>query len=140
MLRRLAAAASSVALLLTVAASTVAAGGPPSLGFYVDDVRYRTVSTPTDFTNTGAPSSTYDKIYNLGTGINVAEAKPGDADFNGGRWAVYLVHWAAGQTPIQYTNDGQILAAADAGILTIDPTPVKLFFCNVAIVPPSWSR
>jgi len=140
MLRRLAAAASSVALLLTIAASTVAAGGPPSLGFYVDDVRYRTVGTPTDFTNTGAPSFTYDKIYNLGTGINVADAKPGDRDFNGGRWAVYLVHWAQGQTPIQYTNDGQILAAADAGILTIDSTPVKLFFCNVAIVPPSWSR
>lgn len=106
MFRRLAAAATSAALLLSVAASTVAAGGPPSLAFYVDDVRYRTVGTPTDFTNTGAPDFTYDRIYALGSGlINVAEAKPGDRDFNGGRWAVYPVRWAAGVAPVQFTND-----------------------------------
>ena len=58
MIRRLAGAVTGAALILSVAASTVAAGGPPSLAFYVDDVRYRTVGTPTDFTNTGAPAST----------------------------------------------------------------------------------
>ena len=138
MFRRLAAAATSAALLVSVAASTVAAGGPPSLAFYVDDVRYRTVGTPTDFTGTGAPSFTYDRIYALGSGlINVAETKPGDTDFNGGRWAVYPVTWAQGVTPVQYTNDADILAAQDAGLLTIASTPVKLFFCSVNPVPPS---
>jgi hypothetical protein len=80
---------------------------------------------------------TFDKIYNLGTGINVADAKPGDRDFNGGRWQVYTVTWAAGVTPVQYTNDQQILAAQAAGLLTINPIPVKEFFCNVAPVPGS---
>jgi hypothetical protein len=135
--RRVTAAASAIALLASIGASGALAGGPPSLAFYIDDVRYRTVGTPTDFFGTGAPDSTYDKIYNLGTGINVAEAKPGDTDFNGGRWQVYTVTWAQGVTPVQYTNDGQILAAQDAGILTINPTPVKEFFCNVAPVPGS---
>lgn len=73
----------------------------------------------------------------LGTGINVAEAKPGDTDFNGGRWLVYTVTWMPGVTPVQYTNDGQILAAQDAGLLTINPDPVKASFCNVAPVPGS---
>jgi hypothetical protein len=138
MFRRLAATLIGAMLLITVAASTVAAGGPPSLAFYIDDVRYRTVGTPTDFTNTGAPSSTYDKIYALGAGLaNVAEAKPGDTDFNGGRWAVYPVTWAAGVTPVQLTNDQDVLAWAQAGLLSIADEPAKLFFCSVNIVPPS---
>ena len=135
--RRLTAGASAIALLASIGASGVLAGGPPSLAFYVDDVRYRTVGTPTDFFGTGAPAWTYDSIYNLGTGINVAEAKPGDRDFNGGRWLVYTVTWAAGVTPVQYTNVEQIYAAEDAGLLTINPDPVKAFFCNVAPVPGS---
>ncbi|HEX4898159.1 MAG TPA: hypothetical protein VFV53_07320 [Candidatus Limnocylindrales bacterium] len=132
MLRRLAAAATAGALLVSVAASTVAAGGPPSLAFYVDDVRYRTVGTPTDFTNTGAPSFTYDRIYALGSGlINVAEAKPGDRDFNGGRWMVLPITWSAGVTPVQLTNAEDVEAWADAGLLTIATTPAKQFLCPV---------
>lgn len=141
MLRRLAAALPAVALLASMGATAVAAGGPPQLAFYVDDVRYRTVGTPTDFTNTGAPASTYDTIYALGAGlINVATAKPGDTDFNGGRWAVYPVTWAPGVTPMQATNDGQILAWQEAGLLTIASQPVRLFFCSVNPVPPSWNN
>ena len=135
LVRRVTAAASAVALLASIGASGVLAGGPPKLSFYIDDVRYRTVGTPTDFFGTGAPASTYDHIYNLGTGINVADAKPGDTDFNGGRWAVYAITWNV--TPVQYTNDADILAAADRGDLTISLEPVKLFFCNVAVVPGS---
>jgi hypothetical protein len=138
MIRRLTVAVASAAMLVSVLASSVAAGGPPKLSFYIDDVRYRTVGTPTDFTNTGAPAFTYDTIYALGNGLaNVATAKPGDTDFNGGRWAVYAVTWNV--TPWQMTNDAQVLAAALAGDITISADPVKLFFCNVAIVPPSWN-
>lgn len=135
--RRAIAGASAVALLASIGASGALAGGPPSLAFYVDDVRYRTVGTPTDFFGTGAPDFTYDKIYNLGTGINVADAKPGDRDFNGGRWKVYVVTWAPGVAPVQYTNDRQILQAQADGLLTIGTAPVKEFFCNVAPVPGS---
>jgi hypothetical protein len=139
-LRRLAAAATTAVMVGLVAASGVSAGGPPSLAFYVDDVRYRTVGTPTDFFDTGAPASSFDKIYALGSGlINVAETKPGDTDFNGGRWAVYGITWAQGVTPVQYTNDGQILAAEQAGLLTITASPIREFFCSVNPVPPSWS-
>jgi hypothetical protein len=138
MLRPLAVAIGSAAMLGSLLVSSVAAGGPPKLSFYIDDVRYRTVGTPTDFTNTGAPDFTYDVIYSLGNGLaNVATAKPGDRDFNGGRWAVYAVTWNV--APWQMTNDTQVLAAALAGDITISTDPVKLFFCNVAIVPPSWN-
>jgi hypothetical protein len=132
MLRRLATATTSAALLVTVAASAVAAGGPPSLSFYVDDVRYRTVGTPTDFSGTGAPASTYDKIYALGDGlINVAEAKPGDTDFNGGRWMVLPITWSAGVTPVQLTSAEAVEAWAELGYLSIATTPAKQFLCPV---------
>jgi len=133
--RRFATILAAFGFALSVAAAPVAAGGPPTLAFYVDGVRYRTVGTPTDFSNTGAPDFTYDRIYALGSGlVNVAEAKPGDRDFNGGRWAVMPITWNV--TPVQLTSDAQILAYADAGWLTIGAEPIRLFFCSVSPVPP----
>jgi hypothetical protein len=130
MFRRIATGATAALMLLTVAASSVAAGGPPSLAFYVDGERYRTVGTPTDFSGTGAPASSFDTIYALGSGLaNVAEAKPGDQDFNGGRWMVLPVTWHT--TPVQLTSAEQVQAYADAGWLTIASTPVKQFECPV---------
>jgi hypothetical protein len=132
--RRIASLMAAFGLLLSIAAVPVAAGGPPSLSFYIDGERYRTVGTPTDFSNTGAPLSTYDRIYALGGGlINVAEAKPGDRDFNGGRWAVMPVTWHT--APVQLTSAEAVDAYADAGWLTIGTTPVRLFFCSVNHVP-----
>ncbi len=132
MLRRLTGAAAATALLISLTATAVAAGGPPAVGFYVDDALYRTVGTPTDFSGTGAPAASFDRIYALGDGLrNVAEAKPGDRDFNGGRWMVLPVTWAAGVTPVQLTSAEQVSAYAAAGMLTIASSPVKLFECPV---------
>jgi hypothetical protein len=134
--RRLASLLAATGLLISIAASPAAAGGPPSLSFYIDGQRYRTVATPTDFSNTGAPASTYDRIFALGSGlINVAEAKPGDRDFNGGRWAVMPVTWHT--APTQLTSAEEVFAWADAGLLTIGDTPIRLFFCSVNHVPGS---
>ncbi len=130
MLRRLSTGTAAAAMLLSIAASSVLAGGPPSLGFYVDGVQYRTLGTPTDFSGTGAPASSFDTIYALGAGLaNVAEAKPGDRDFNGGRWMVLPVTWTS--TPVQLTSAEEVLAYADMGKLTIATTPVREFLCPV---------
>jgi hypothetical protein len=137
-MRRFISAIVGGALALSAFSGIAAAAGPPSLAFYVDDVRYRTVGTPTDFSGTGAPASTYDAIYALGPGlVNVAEAKPGDRDFNGGRWAVMPITWYT--TPVQLTNAEQVTAWADAGLLSIGD-PIRYFFCSVNIVPPSWTN
>ena len=137
-MRRLASLLAATGLLISIAAAPTVAGGPPSLSFYIDGQRYRTVGTPTDFSNTGAPDFTYDRIFALGSGlINVAEAKPGDRDFNGGRWAVMPITWNT--TPAQLTSAEEVFAWADAGLLTIGDTPVRPFFCSVNMVPPGRS-
>jgi hypothetical protein len=126
---------STAGLILSVSV-VAAAAGPPSLAFYIDGARYRTVATPTDLSTTGAPVHSFDHIYALGSGlINVAEAKPGDTDFNGGRWLVMPITWHS--TPVQLTSAEQVYAYADAGLLSIGTEPVRAFVCTVNRVPAS---
>jgi hypothetical protein len=138
--RKLASTAVGLALTLALAAgagSALAGQGPPAGSLIEDGTLYRTHGTPTDFSGTGAPSRSYDTLYNLGGNglINVIEAAPGDPGFNGGRWMVVPVIWT-NMAPTQFTSDEQILAARDAGLIQIG-APVKFFECPVIKVPPS---
>lgn len=85
----------AVAALAVAGAGVVAAagaGGVTGPAFYVDGELYRTVVTPTDLSDTGAPDHTFDVIYDFGGAqTNVAEAAPGQPGFNGGRWRVHAV-------------------------------------------------
>jgi hypothetical protein len=129
-MRRLMALGAGLGLLLSLTAATVQAGGPPSLSFYADGVQYRTVGTPTDFTGTGAPVSSFEAIYALGNGLsNVAAAAPGDRGFRGGRWMVLPVTWNV--QPTQLTSGAQVLQYAANGWITIATSPVKEFECPV---------
>ena len=91
MLRRRLIPTLAIAGILAVPAGAMAggSGGVTGPAFYVDGTLYRTVNTPTDFSHTGAPDSSFETIYDLG-GLqpNVAEAGPGQPGFRGGRWQV----------------------------------------------------
>ena len=63
----------------------------------------------------------------MGEGLaNVADAAPGDRDWNGGRWEVHVITWNV--TPTQYTNADDVLAAESRGDLSIGPV-VRRFEC-----------
>jgi hypothetical protein len=129
-IRRIATSLAAAAMVGSVAATSVFAGGPPHVGFYADGVLYRTIGTPTDFSGTGAPASSFEPIYVLGGSLtNVAAAAPGDPGFRGGRWMVLPVTWNV--APVQLTSGDQVLAAAAAGDLTIASAPVAEFECPV---------
>lgn len=74
------------AVLLAIPATAFAGVTGPA--FYVDGELYRTVGTPTDLSNTGAPAHSFDTIYDIAGQPNVATAAPGDEGYNGGRWQV----------------------------------------------------
>lgn len=136
---------------LTSAAATVGLATPAQAGvsgpaFWIDGELYRTVATPTDLSGTGAPATTYDAIYSFGGAQrNVAEAKPGDTDFNGGRWAVHQLAFPQGYAAALATGDqngnGQIDSTAELGLAFDDGTAVdtgtilRLFVCTVNRVP-----
>ena len=113
-MRRLFLSLAAASLLVATSAGAALAGGPPLPdAFIVDGVMYRTVLTPTDLSGTGAPDSSYDTIYVLGNGLtNVAEAAAGDRDYNGGRWMVLPVTWAADVMPHQLYGAEEVLAAS----------------------------
>jgi hypothetical protein len=116
--------------LALASAGIAVAGGPPQPAFYVDGTLYRTIGTPTDFSGTGAPDHSYDHIYALGSGLrNVAEAAPGDRDYNGGRWQVYTITWIS--APVQLTSAEQVHAYAEAEMLIISSSPAAQFECPV---------
>ena len=77
------------ATLAVTPAAFGGSGGVTGPAFYVDGALYRTVNTPTDLSETGAPAHAWDTIYDFGGAQpNVATAAPGDRDYNGGRWMV----------------------------------------------------
>ena len=135
-----------VLAVATVAAATAAAAGAAGSGgvtgpaFYVNGQLYRTVNTPTDLSNTGAPENSFDTIYDFG-GLqpNVATAAPGDQSYNGGRWRVHGLSFTNYPAAVQqFDSNGsgdldsasEVQAALAAGAAT-DVGIVKSFVCPV---------
>jgi hypothetical protein len=120
--RRAAALAILTALLLPTAAS--AQLGPPGGTIYAHDVAYRTIATPKNL----PPHGRFDAIYVLGDDLAaVAEAAPGDRDYNGGRWEVRLVTFET-IPPTQFTNVEDLRAAEARGEVSFSDV-VRRFVC-----------
>lgn len=136
-------AAAAVLAPAAVSAAGNGAGGVTGPAFYVDGELYRTVGTPTDFSNTGAPAHSYDTIYDIAGQPNVATAAPGDRDYNGGRWQVLPVTIddvdaalaaADANDSGDLDSDEELHAAVAAGLATIGD-PVRSFLCPVIPLP-----
>ena len=133
--------ASVAATVACVWAATALAGHGGSHGasvaqgdvMYVDGVKYRTVDTPAFFEHaSGAPAHTWDTlwVFPSATGLfqlHVADAGPGDRDYNGGRWIVKAVLFttsyasaaaAYGGANGIFDRDSEVIAAIAGGAAT----------------------
>lgn len=137
-----AAAAGAVALAAAAAALGAGSGGVTAPAIYADGVLYRTVGTPTDFSGTGAPLSSFETLYSFGTAQpSVATAAPGDPGFRGGRWQVHAIAFATSYAATVAAHDangsGSLDSAAEVQAALADPGPggavdlgvTKLFEC-----------
>lgn len=123
------------------AAAVAGSGGVTDAAFYVDGELYRTVNTPTELSNTGAPDASFDTIYQF-FGVqpfNVATAGPGDPGYNGGRWRVHglvFADYAAAVAAFDVNGSGdfdteeEVAAALAAGAVE-DIGVVRSFVCPV---------
>jgi hypothetical protein len=138
-------AAAGLAAATTLGAPAPAFAGVGGPAFYVDGVLYRTVGTPTDLSGSGAPAHAWDVIYDFGGAqLNVAEAAPGDSDYNGGRWMVHALTFPSGYAAAVADGDldgngvldssEEVQAALDAGSAT-DAGVVKQFECPAIPLP-----
>lgn len=90
-MRNLALSLMGSAFVVATAGTVTAQVGPPAPNaFWVDGELYRTVATPTALPDRGPKDGIF-VFTGLGGQIPVAEAKPGDKDYNGGRWVVYVL-------------------------------------------------
>ena len=135
--------------LIALAGLAVAApahAGVSGPAFWIDGSLYRTVATPTDLSGTGAPASTYDAIYAFGgEQLNVAESKPGDTDYNGGRWAVHELAFPSGYDAAVMSGDtngngvidstGELEIAFAAGTAVDTGAILSRFVCTVNRIP-----
>lgn len=129
----------------SVAFAVPALAGVSGPAFYVDGELYRTVGTPTDLSGTGAPDHAWDVIYEFnGVQTNVAEAAPGDTDYNGGRWQVHLLDFPIGYEAAVADGDldgdgvldsAEEVAAALAAGSAVDEGVVKQFECPAIPLP-----
>lgn len=142
----------TAAALAVPAAAMAGSGGvtPPSI--FVDGALYRTVGTPTDFSGTGAPDSSFETIYDFG-GLqpNVAEAGPGQPGFRGGRWQVrplsFNTSYAATVAAHDSNGSGSLDSNAEVAAALADLGPggatagavVKEFECPLIKQPASRS-
>ncbi len=134
-----------VVAAMLMAVPLAASAGVSGPAFYVDGEAYRTVGTPTDFTNTGAPDHSFDTIYAFSDQMNVAEAAPGDRDYNGGRWMVevveYVDHYDYESAVAEFDHNGsgnfdsaeEVEAAIRGGAITTSAGPS--FECPVIPLP-----
>ena len=93
-----------VVLLVTGIHSSGAQGPNPRPATWVDCELFRGVVTPTAFDPQNGP---FDELYTGGNGFKngvplISESKPGDQDYNGGRWHVNALK--AGVSPDKYAN------------------------------------
>ena len=127
-----------------VAVAAAGSGGVTGPAIYVNGQLYRTVNTPTDLSNTGAPDHSFDTIYDFGgLQLNVATAAPGDPGYNGGRWRVHALSFTDYPAAVsQFDTNGsgnfdtsaEVSAALAAGAAT-DNGVVKSFVCPVIHLP-----
>ena len=92
--------------------------------------------TPKDVPNKGP----FDVLYNFAGGQrSISDSKPGDTDYNGGRWEVTPVAFTpAGLLVFDQDNDGKVdselisdvdVAQAEAASLLTVGAPVRYFVC-----------
>ncbi|MFQ5508476.1 MAG: hypothetical protein ACE5FN_03970 [Leptospirillia bacterium] len=123
--------------LILLVTTPAFAGGATKVNdaIWNDGHLYGTVVTPTSFV--APPEHSTDTIYNFSmSGLagqrGIAEAAPGDTDFNGGRWSVVMAVFTnegkavlgdgSGNVYEEITNDTDMLNYVDLGYIELFPT------------------
>lgn len=130
---------SLVILMLVLSTALVTAKSIPN-AIWADGELYATTVTPKDVPQKGP----FDKLYNFAdSGLSgqrsISESKPGDADYNGGRWEVIPVaftelgmsiHDPDGDKKVNFEliSDTQLMHHVALNHLTIG-APVRYFVC-----------
>lgn len=111
-------------ILIAAAAPAFAAPAVTFGQLYYDDTVVRTLIPPA-----AMPQQGRDNLYVVPGQMAVTAVAPGDTDYHGGQWAFHSVTWNV--DPYLLTSEEAVLAAADAGDITVTRVPENDFKCPV---------
>ena len=81
---------------------------------------------------TGNNAHSYDEIYHFTNGadgqLDVAEAAPGEQEFNGGRWSVTVVEWTIEDPPV-VKSDEEVHHYESQGKISVVERGARYFEC-----------
>jgi hypothetical protein len=119
--------AAAAVLVVTVPATATTSKGQ----LFHDGAVVGTVVTPAPI----AAGSGTDPFYEVTNGaagqLGIAGVAPGDGAYDGGSWQVHLVTFKPGVTPYLLTSDEAVMAAAQAGDVTVTRASDADFRCPV---------
>ena len=126
---RIALAAAAAGAAAVIALPATAATGKGSL--FHDGSVVGTVVTPSPI----AAGSGTDPFFNVTNGaagqLGIAGVAPGDGPYYGGAWQVFTVTFKPGVTPYLLTSDEAVMAAEQAGDVTVSRAASADFRCPI---------
>ena len=112
------------ALALTIGSAWFISAQPDFGQLYYEGGVVRTVVPPAAMKKEGS-----DNLYLVPDQMAVAAVAPGDTDYHGGKWAVYVVDWTVPPYPL--TSEAEVLEAEAAGDVVVTRAPERDFKCPV---------
>ena len=118
--------------VLALPIGSVFATTPGFGSLYFNGSVVRTVVPPAAFPNTGI-----DNFYEVHGGavgqLGIASVAPGADGYHGGHWKVFIVAFNQGATPVLLTSQAAVLAAQNAGTVTVTRNASADFLCPVQL-------
>src|SRR5713101_1865932 len=116
--------------ILAVQASAAFAAVPGFGQLFYNGTIVHTVVPPAAFPNQGIDN--FYKVSNGASGqLGVASVAPGNPDYHGGHWKVFMVTFNVGVTPFLLTSEAAVLVAQGNGQVTVTRAPSSDFLCPI---------
>jgi len=123
----------TIALLSSILAVQTSAAFASEPGFgqlFYNGTIVHTVVPPSAFPNQGVDS--FYKVANGASGqLGIASVAPGNPNYHGGHWKVFVVSFNSGVSPYLLTSQSAALAAQAKGDVTVTRVPAQDFLCPI---------
>src|SRR2546422_7093240 len=121
---------SALAIALVFPVTSAFAATPGFGNLYYNGTIVRTVVPPAAFPNAGLDN--FYKVTNGAAGqLGIASVAPGADGYHGGHWKVFVVTFNQDAPPVLLTSQAAVLAAQNAGTVTVTRNASADFLCPV---------
>ena len=118
--------------VLALPIGSVFAATPGFGNLYYNGTIVHTVVPPAAFPNTGLDN--FYKVTNGAAGqLGIASVAPGADGYHGGHWKVFVVTFNQDAPPVLLTSQAAVLAAQNAGTVTVTRNASADFLCPVQL-------